>query len=187
MSNKSSSDTTSESVPLADVTEQGRPKPAHRRKPAAPPRRDGQPRKQCSVKGCNRMEQGRGPLCPAHARRAKYQPHIPLDAPLTLSHPGEKNPFWKGGVMKHSTGRVLLYSPGHPYTNHVGPYVFRYRLVMEKHIGRFLLPGEVVHHKNGIITDDRIENLELMTMADHARLHYSTRRRTIEGKFQPNL
>jgi len=72
-------------------------------------------------------------------------------------------------------GRYYIYSPNHPHPNALGKYVLRYRLVVDKNLGRFLHPSEQVHHINGNPTDDRIENLQVMSRSEHARLHCELR------------
>lgn len=47
----------------------------------------------------------------------------------------------------------------------------QHRWVMEQHLGRKLSTNEHVHHINGKKTDNRIENLEVMTASKHHRLH----------------
>ena len=46
-----------------------------------------------------------------------------------------------------------------------------HRYLYEQHLGRKLTRYEVVHHINGDITDNRIENLQLMTLSEHGKLH----------------
>lgn len=79
----------------------------------------------------------------------------------------------KKGVGHKKTrkdGYISIYFPDHPKSNKDG-YIMEHDLIMECKIGRWLKPKEVVHHKNKIRNDNRIENLELMTSREHAKLH----------------
>lgn len=71
-----------------------------------------------------------------------------------------RNQFWAGGFHVDRDGYILRHMPDHPDATAAG-YVREHRLVMERHLGRRLLPQEVVDHRNRDTSDNRIENLQL--------------------------
>lgn len=60
-------------------------------------------------------------------------------------------------------GYVELYLPNHPTADNRG-YIHEHRFMMEIRLGRTLLPGESVHHKNTVRHDNQDSNLELWTI-----------------------
>lgn len=52
-----------------------------------------------------------------------------------------------------------------------GRRIYEHRLIMEQHIGRQLTKKEHVHHLNGDKTDNRLENLSLMSQREHLAIH----------------
>jgi hypothetical protein len=96
--------------------------------------------------------------------------NVPWNKGLKGFMKGDKNGTWKGGKIYNGTGYVWILCENHPVTS-FGNYVFEHRLVMEKRIGRYLKPEEIVHHINGIRDDNRIENLKLTTRRAHPSMH----------------
>ena len=85
---------------------------------------------------------------------------------------GEGNPRWNGGRSIHSAGYILVKRPNHPFATYNG-YVREHRLVMEKHIGRYLLPGEDVYHLDDDKTNNSITNLELFaSRSEHFKKYH---------------
>ncbi len=86
---------------------------------------------------------------------------------------GVESISWRGGKHFVSGGYIVVYvhpldfyHPMSPQNNHV----LEHRLVMAKHLGRCLQRWELVHHKNGIKIDNRIENLQLVTDDRHTQI-----------------
>ena len=70
----------------------------------------------------------------------------------------------------------------HPNANSRG-YVLEHKLIMENQIGEYLPKSAVVHHKNHLRADNRIENLEYMPEQSRHAKHHDTGKRNPNGQF----
>lgn len=95
---------------------------------------------------------------------------------MSEAHSGHYNkPTEFGGhAKKRNDGYIKVYCPTHQAATKDG-YVMEHRLIMENLIGRQLEQNEVVHHKNHTRDDNRIENLQLMTISEHMSMHMKER------------
>ena len=76
---------------------------------------------------------------------------------------------WMDGI----NGYYRIRLPGDKKVNY-------HRWLMEQHLGRKLGSKEIVHHINHDKTDNRIENLEVLSLFDHLSLH---RNGTLKNKW----
>lgn len=78
-------------------------------------------------------------------------------------HRGNNNYNWNGGYSIDEKGYKRI---------HIGnSYQYEHRLVMEKFLGRKLLPSEIVHHLDHNKTNNKIENLEILSQSQHMKEH----------------
>ncbi len=82
---------------------------------------------------------------------------------------GANHPNYKGGQVI-AKGYVWFLIPDHPRHTPRG-YVKRAWLVMEEQLGRYLEPGEIVHHKDGDKLNDDPNNLMVTDRRRHGHEH----------------
>ena len=102
-------------------------------------------------------------FCSNRCRGYGVKPNKETRRKMSKSHTKDKHWNWRGGRRK-ALGYVMV--KGSPKK-----YKQEHRLIMEKHLKRKLRTDEIVHHKNGNKSDNRIENLEVMTKSEHHKHH----------------
>lgn len=108
----------------------------------------------CEAPGCQRTQRSGGYCHKHYCRKREYG-----DVQTRL-----KAPKGSGYIVQ---GYRILHIPDHPNAQKDGQ-IYEHRVVMVEMLGRPLLPGETVHHKNGNRLDNRPENLELWAGAQPA-------------------
>lgn len=114
-------------------------------------------------------------------RAAKYcskrcQGDAVIKRPLEQTHNGRCARLNAGGY-------VMVYEPDDDRSDNGGWY-FEHRVIVERHLGRRLRSDEVVHHLNGIKSDNRLENLTVMDAIDHAVLSSGDYKREVEERLR---
>lgn len=66
---------------------------------------------------------------------------------------------------------AIRYKKGYVFEKTSKGWEQQHRLVMESYLGVKLPSSLIVHHKNEIPSDNRVENLQVMTISEHRIIH----------------
>lgn len=150
---------------------------------------------QCAADDCNRESVTRVGYCVMHYKRWKRNGTVDrvieqYDETSTCIHCGDlAGPFRKGlcnacrtrlmrkgytdrdineaGVGSINAGGYRIHTVG-------GKRVYEHRIQAARKLGRPLLRGEVVHHIDGDVSNNNLENLEILSsQSAHMKLHWS--------------
>ena len=109
--------------------------------------------------------------------RKSLKGKIPWNKGLKGYKSGSDNCNWQGGISKNNA-YIHIWKPNHPFKTKKG-YVAEHRLVAEKCLNRYLTKLEVIHHINGIKTDNRPENLYLFSSIKEHTIYHRLKRKHI--------
>ena len=133
-------------------------------------RRDKKTAKYCSNSCCSKKRFSIPENTPMFGKKMSIKSRKLMSIAKKGKYIGSNHPNWKGGRWLTKEGYIYTMAKNHPFTRK--GYVLKHRLVMEKHISRFLKPKEVVHHINNNPSDNRIENLMLFPNIHAHRNHH---------------
>lgn len=88
---------------------------------------------------------------------------------------------WEHKKYKTRSGYILIYDPNHPRRNRSNR-VLEHIAVWEKFHNMPVPDGFIIHHINGIRDDNRPENLQLMSDAEHKKHHNKNRTTSVETR-----
>jgi hypothetical protein len=120
----------------------------------------------CSSSCAGKIRKGVG-----RKRSGKIIKQCPACSAEFQVRPSSKQIYCSRSCASKTKGGIIVDKQGYRKLRKQGEYVFEHRFVVEEELNRPLLSYQVVHHINGNKADNRLENLKVMTRANHQKLH----------------
>lgn len=114
----------------------------------------------CTVDGCEGRHRARG-LCGKHYQRWTTYGDVHRQIRRANGEGTVDAQGYKRVGVPIDTPNAYVYTDRSDGRDRRKAWIHEHRYVMAQHLGRPLRSDESVHHKNGVRTDNRIENLEL--------------------------